>query len=425
MIITLWTLFFFFALIGIPVAFVMGLSSLFTLLLQSDIPLIVMAQRMFGGLDRFVFLAVPFFIIAGTIMTESGITWELINFSNALVGHLRGGLAHVNIVASMLFGGIQGSGNADTAAIGSILIPAMIDEGYKKGYSCAVTAASSCLAPIIPPSMMMIVYGAIAEVSVARMFAAGFIPGFIMAISMMSYSYIYSIRNGPERKGQFLISNVLKCFKTAIWSLMLPVIIMGGILSGIFTATEAGVVAAVYSIFVGLVIHRKLKLSRLKEALINAGALTAMAGMLLAMASVFNWILVYKEVPVRTAELILSISTDRNVIMLMVIVFLYIVGMFMDVMASMVILVPILAPLGIQLGYDEIHWGLVVVMSLAMGGITPPVGINLFLATGIARCKYSETAKAVLPFDLFLALVIFLIAYVPDIPLLIPRLFLD
>jgi tripartite ATP-independent transporter DctM subunit len=419
MLIILWLVFVIFIITGTPVAFVIGLASIIALIVQQDMPTIILVQTMFGGIDSFVLLAIPFFIMAGVLMNESGITQRLVDLSNSLVGHVRGGLAQVNVLASTFLGGIQGSGNADVATLGTILIPAMTIDGYPRGYSAAVTAASSLLSPIIPPSMMMIVYGAIAQVSIGKLFVGGVFPGLLMSVSMMILCYWYA-PSRPRQKQEFKAKILLRTVRAGTLALFMPVIILGGILGGVFTPTEAGVVAAVYAFIVGLVIYRKLTFGRIRKALFEATLLAGMVGILLSAASAFNWILVRHEVPVIVSNWILSLSTNRYVLVLFVILMLTLVGCIMDVMASMIILVPILAPIGPSLGFHEIQWGLMIVMAFALGAITPPIGTNIFLATAIARCPFSESVKAVMPFFIVLFVDLLIIAYVPFLTTYLP-----
>jgi len=426
MLLTMVISFFLLMIIGTPVGFSIGISSLIGLLVQSDIPLIVIPQIMFSGVDRYLFLAMPFFILTGVAMTELELTDKVVNLANALVGHMKGGLAQVNIIASVIFGGIQGSGNADTAAIGSLLIPSMIKDGYSKGYSCAVTASSSTLAPIIPPSMMMVVYGGIAEVSIGELFIAGFLPGFVMAILLMILAHFYAVRGAQKSKPKkaFAIKNVILSIIEGGPALFTAVIIVGGILGGIFTPTESGAVAAVYALLIGAFYYKTLTWKKLWKVFVSGGLITAMAGVILSCSAVFNWILTSEEIPTRILNYMFSIGLSRVGIIFAIIIFVYIVGSFMDVMASMIILVPLLAPIGVQLGYDPVNWGVLIVLLFCMGGITPPLGINLFIATSIAGCKYSETARAVIPFVFILIIAVLCVAFIPFLTLYLPNVFM-
>jgi len=399
----LWLVLSFFCLliVGIPVAVTMGLSSVIAIFNQDQVPVLIILQKVFGGMFSYPLLAIPFYMLAGQIMTDVGITQKLVNFANNIVGHVKGGLAYVNILGSLLFAGIQGSGTADCASLGVIEINSMLNAGYSKGYSCAVTAASACIGPIIPPSVMMIVYGSISGVSIGALFLAGVIPGFIMAFSMFIVCAFYAHK---EEKiivlKKFSLSRLIYSSKEAILALMMPFIIIFGIVGGIFTPTEAGVVAVVYAIFVGFFIYRTLTFRKLYKAVIKASLIVGMVGLILAFASTFNWILASEEIPNKVANYLLSLSLHRSIIFFLVILALYGVGSFMDIMASLIILVPILEPLGVKLGYNPIHWGLTIVLALCLGGITPPVGTHLFITTSIANGKLVETYKSIFPFYL-------------------------
>ena len=413
-----------FLIMGMPIAFATGLGTFAGLLFQQDIPLVVVVQRMFGGVDRYIFLAMPFFILTGVAMSELELTDKIVKIADALVGHIHGGFAQVNIVASVIFGGIQGSGNADTAAIGALLIPAMIKDGYSKGYSCAVTASSSTLAPIIPPSMMMVIYGGITGVSIGRMFLGGFLPGFLMASLLMILAYIYAIRGAQsgKRKSSFSLNKFFISLVIGGPALLIGVIIIGGILGGIFTATESGAIAAGYTLLISAFYYRNLTWKLLSRIFVKGGLITAMCGIILSCSSVFNWILTNQEVPAKILYYMFKFGLSKTYIVLLIIIFIYILGMFMSSTACMIILVPLLCPIGQQLGYDPVHWGVLTVLTFCMGGITPPLGINLFIATSIAGCKYSETVKAVIPFIFVLLIAVLFVAFVPFLSLFIPNL---
>jgi C4-dicarboxylate transporter DctM subunit len=418
--------FFILLIAGIPVAATMGLSSVIAMFNQDDIPLLIILQRMFGGLYSYPLLAIPFYMLAGTLMTEGGITQKLVDFANVLVGYIRGGLAYVNVLASLLFAGIQGSGTADCASLGVIEITAMVNAGYSKGYSCAVTAASACIGPIVPPSVMMIIYGSISGMSIGALFLAGFVPGVLMAIAMF-ITCAYKARHGeqgPMTTDKFSFRSVLHGLKEASIPLGMPLIIIGGILGGVFTPTEAGVVAAVYALVVGALVYRTLTLKGIYRAVVDTSMTVGMVGLILAFASTSNWILANAEVPTKIANYLMGVSTNPKIVLFLVIIMLYAVGCFMDIMASLLILVPILHPLGSKLGYDPLHWSIIVILVLCCGGITPPVGTHLFITTGIARGSLIDTYKAVLPFVAALFLVVLLVAYIPTLSLFIPRLFI-
>lgn len=414
-----------FIILDIPIAFSIGMSTLVGLLFQNDIPLIVIPYRMFAGLDKYLFLAMPFFILTGVAMDELNLTDKVVKIANVLVGHKKGGLAQVNIVASIIFGGIQGSGTADTAAIGSILIPSMIKEGYSKGYSAAVTAASSCLAPIIPPSMMMVIYGAIAEVSIGELFLGGYIPGLIAGVLLMIVAHIYAIRGaqaGIKRKSSFTFRDFGSSIVKGGPVFLIAIIIVGGILGGIFTPTESGAIAAGYTLLISTFYYKTLTWKGLSRIFVKGGLITAMCGIILSTASVFNWILTSAEIPAKLLSYLLKIGLSNFAVTLFIIIGVYFIGFFMDVLTAMIVLVPLLAPIGLQLGYDPVNWGVLMVILFNMGAITPPIGIGLVLSTSIAKCEYLETCRAVIPFVLILIICVFLVAFIPPLTTFLPRL---
>jgi len=380
---------------------------------------------MFCGIDKFVFLAMPFFIFTGIAMNELKLTDKVIKIADVLVGNVKGGLAQVNIVASIIFGGIQGSGTADTAAIGSLLIPSMIKEGYSKGYSAAVTASSSCLAPIIPPSMMMVIYGAIANVSIGELFLGGYIPGFIAGGLLMIVAYIYAVRGsqtGIKHRSSFSFRTFWCSVVQGGPVLLVAIIIVGGILGGTFTPTESGAIAAGYTLLISAFYYKTFTWKRLSRTSVRAGLITAMCGVILSAASVFNWILTSEEIPNKLLNYMCKMGLPNLAIVLIIIGAVYFIGFFMSTLTAMIVLVPLLAPIGLQLGYDPVNWGVLMVILFNMGAITPPVGVGLVVSTSIAECEYIETCKAVIPFVLVLVICVFLVAFVPPLTTFLPKL---
>ena len=411
-----------FLVLGIPIAFVLGLTSFVALLYSGNIPLLLMPKEMFSGTDSFPLLAVPFFMLAGNLMNVGGITKRLVNFCNILLGYIRGGLALVNVVASMFFAGITGAAVADTSALGSILIPAMTEEGYDKDFSAAVTAASSTVGPIIPPSIPMVILGTVGELSVGALFLAGVIPGIMVGLSLLVVAYGIS-RKRNYRKGK--IKSVKAFFyglKDALLALLMPAIIMGGILGGIFTPTEAAVVAVVYAFIVSFVVYREIRWKDLPKVLIDSVVTTSIIMLVIANSAIFGWILANHQVPQAVAQIFLSISSNKWVIFLMINIFLLFVGTFMETTASLIILTPILLPLAVQVGIDPIHFGLVMVLNLVIGLITPPLGVCLFVACSIAKITLEQIVKAILPFLIAVISILFLVTYIPELSLWIPRM---
>jgi C4-dicarboxylate transporter DctM subunit len=424
MALSLLFVFFLSVLIGIPIAFCLGITGLVGLWQGGAVTFQLVPQRIFTGLDIFPLMAIPLFILAGELMDAGGITRRLVNFSNLLVGHLRGGLAHTTIVASMFLSGISGAGVADAAALGSILIPAMEKEGYKTEMAAAVVASASVNGPIIPPSITMVVYACTVGVSVGGMFAAGFIPGVLLGLGLMVVVYILARRSSlAYRKQRAGIGQILRGSWEAVLALVMPLIILGGILSGIFTATEAAAVAVFYAFVVGILIYRQIRWDQLRQIIINSGITTSIILFIIATANILAWVLASQRVPQHLSAFFLSLGTNPYFVLFMVNVFLFIVGMFMETGAAVILLAPILHPALVSLGLHPLHVGLVFVLNLSIGLITPPVGVCLFVACTIARISIETLTKAILPFLLIEVVVLMIVSFLPEIVLIIPRLF--
>lgn len=409
--------------VGMPVALAMGISALMVVVLRGEVAPMVLAQRMFVGVDSLPLLAIPFFILAGELMERGGISLRLIRFAAALIGHVKGGLGMVTIVASMIFAGISGSAAADTSAIGSIMMPAMIKRGYKRGFVVTLQASAGTIGPIIPPSILMIVYGSMTNLSIGQLFLAGVVPGVLVGLSLMALTYYYAVKDGYEGEARVGIKETASAFWNALPALALPFAIIGGILGGIFTATEAGVSAVVYALIVGFFVYRDLKPRELPQILARA-AMTSMGLMfIVANAAMFGWVLAREEFPRLTVGLLTSLTTDPNVIILLIIAFLALVGCFIETMAAMIILVPVLFATGAAYHFDPVHFAMVIVVMLLIGTITPPVGILLYLTCSMTRTPIAEAMKYVIPFAGAMLAVVILIAYVPELTLFIPRLF--
>ena len=409
--------------LGVPIAFALCLTTLFYLIVKNDAAFFPMiAQQLYEGMDLYLLLAIPFFIFAGEIMRSAGMTKNLVRFSNALVGHFRGGLAYVNIVASIFFSGVTGSAVADTSAIGSVMIPSMEEEGYDLDFSAAVTAASSVIGPIIPPSILMIIYSAVMDTSVAAMFAAGFIPGILVGLSLCALSYYYSKkRNYPKRDKRVTLREFLTSIAGALVPLMMPIIILGGILSGIFTPTEAAAVAVFYGLVVGF-LSKGLKLSMIPKIMLNTVLVSATILFVIASAKTIGWLFVIEQIPQAFANIFVTITQNRYIFLFIVNILLFIVGMIMDPAVSILILGPILAPAAINMGVHPLHFALIMCINLTIGLATPPLGFILYVTCGIADLSVERLSKAIFPFILVEASVVFLVTYVPFIPLWIPKL---
>ncbi|MCD6362686.1 MAG: TRAP transporter large permease [Synergistetes bacterium] len=407
--------------LGIPLAFVLGITG-FVCIFAMGVPLQVVTQRMFTGIDSFPLMAVPFFILAGELMNRGGTTIRIIRFANSLVGHIKGGLAHTNVVANMLFAGISGSAVADASAIGSIMIPAMEKNGYETDFSAALTSAAATIGPIIPPSIIMVIYGVSVGVSIGGLFAAGFIPGVMLGLALMFVVFLESrTRNYPAVES-FSLGRVWAEFKKAFWALLSPIIILGGILFGVFTPTEAAAVAVIYSFIIGMFIFKELKWRDLPNILLQSGITMAAILLIISMANVFAWVIAANMIPYKIAMAFLSISHNKYVFLLIINIFLLIVGMFMETGAAIIILAPILAPIAAKVGIHPLHFGFMMVLNLAIGMATPPVGVCLFVSCGITGLSLEKIASAVYKFVIAEIIVLAIVAYIEPISLFLPRL---
>lgn len=410
-------------LIGVPVALCLGLASLVALVVWWKVPLILIPQRMFTGVDSFVLMAVPFFMLAGELMGFSGILSRLLAFADAIVGRIRGGLAHVNILSSMIFAGISGSAVADASALGSALIPSM-RKIYGNQFASAVCAGAATIGPIIPPSIPMLVYALVANVSVAGLFLAGVIPGIVVGLGLMLIAGIIAKRrNYPTRVEKLTFPEVSRRTWAAIPALIMPIIVLGGILGGIVTPTEAGAVAVLYAICVGFLVTGELKWRHFSPALLRSAVGTAIVFILIATSNVVSWLLSAAQVPVLAGELIRSISDNPLVFLLLVNLLLLVVGSFLDNLAAMIMLAPILHPIAISFGIDPLHFGFIFVMNGVIGMLTPPFGIILFVVSAIARIPLMTLARAVFPFLVWQIIVLLLCTYIPIMPMWLPRVF--
>ena len=406
---------------GIPLALVMGITG-FSVILAMGVPLQLVAQRMFTGIDSFPLMAVPFFILAGDLMNRGGTTVRIIGFANSLVGHIRGGLAHACIVANMIFAGISGSAVADASAIGSIMIPSMEKNGYDLDFSAALNSAAATIGPIIPPSIIMVIYGVSVNVSVGGLFAAGFIPGIILGLVLMLVVSRVSKKKNYAMSEGFSGARVRKELKSSVWALMAPVIILGGILGGVFTPTEAAAVAVIYSFFVGKFVFKEITWKDLPGILFQSGITTGAILLIISLANVFAWVIAANQIPVKLSSMFLSATSNPYVFLLIVNILLLIVGMFMETGAAIILLAPILAPIATQLGIHPLHFGFMMVLNLAIGMATPPVGVCLFVSCGITGLSLEKVSAAVMRFVLAQIAILVLVTYVAPISLFLPRL---
>ncbi len=410
--------------IGVPIAFGLAFASAAYLFANPSIPMTLIAQRLFTGLDVYPFMAVPFFILAGELMNSTGITKRLVRLADVLVGHLQGGLAHVNIVTSMFFAGITGSAVADTSAIGSMLIPAMNEEGYDEDFSAAVTVSSSVIGPIIPPSIPFVIYSLISGTSVAALFLAGVIPGILLGFGLMGVTFIIARkRNYPKNARRATVREMFVALVAAFIPLLMPVIILGGILSGVFTATEASGIAVVYALIVGGFVFHKLDLRTLKDIAVRTAKTTGVVFIVIASAAIFNWVLAIEQIPQQMAAIVGDLVASPVALLFWINIVLLILGTFVEGTAAMIITVPVLIQITAPFGIHPVTLGAVVVINLMIGLITPPLGLCLFVVCGLTKLKLEEVARAVLPFLGIEIVVLLLVTYIEPITLWLPQLF--
>ena len=419
-------LFFSLMLIGLPIGYVLGVAGVAGLVQVGGENFLTMApKRFFEGLDLFTFMAMPFFILAGELMNRTGITNRIVEFAESLVGHFRGGLAHSNMVASVLFAGMTGAAVSDTAAFGNTLVPAMVRQGYTRSFSCAVTVAGSIIGPTIPPSNLMIIYGSLMGVSIAGLFAAGILPGLLICLVCMVYiAAVGKRKNLPLSDHGFNLGRIWASFKSSFLALLMPAIILGGILGGIVTPTEAAAVAVFYAFVLGVFVYRSLSFDIVVQTLIRTSLITGVVFLIIASASILSWWMTFMQIPQSIAKLFLSISRDPHMIIVMILALLLIIGMFMDINAALIILAPVLAPLTAAIGMDPVHAGIMIVLALNISLMTPPVGACLFVICSITGERIEKISRDLWPFILLEVAVLILIAFWPTMTLFVPRLIL-
>lgn len=400
--------------IGVPIAFGMGSASLVFMQLN-DIPLAVAAQKFFSNTQSFSFLAVPFFILAGNLMVESGIAKKLINFASVLVRQLPGGLGCVSVVTSMIMAGISGSSVADASSVGAILIPEMTDRGYPKSFSAAINATSSVVGIIIPPSSTMIVISYITGLSVAKMFLAGAIPGILIGLAYLIVTVVMALKNNYPREERAPMKEIMAATIDAAWAMLFPIFMLGSIILGIATPTESASICVIYSLILGLFVYRSLDIKKIFRALQASAIGTTVVMMVVCTATIMQWILVSNNIPTMIADFLLGLNLPNALLLLVMVLILFFAGMVMDNVPNLYIFLPIFMPIAIGMGMDPIHMSIVVLCSLAMGLFTPPVGTTLFISCNIAGISIEECVKDLIPFFIVGALVILLVAYCPPL----------
>ena len=407
----------------VPIGFSIGLAVVIYSLVTGTVDLGFIASGLFSSCDSFPLMAIPFFILAGTLMEGGGLSRRLVLFFDSLIGHKTGGLAIVTVVACLFFGAISGSGPATTAAIGCIMVPTMVEMGYDKKFAMALVAASGCLGVIIPPSIPMVMYGISTNASISTMFMAGFLPGILLGGLLIIVAFYYSKINGYTGNGlEFSWARVWERFKDAFWALMVPVIILGGIYSGLFTPTEAAVISVVYGLLVGAFIYKELDLKNLYKKFAEAGNTHGNVNIIVGTSTILGRVLILEQIPPMIANSMISLADNKIMILILINILLLIVGCLLETTSSILILAPILYPVAAYYGIDIIHFGIIMVVNLAIGFITPPVGVNLFVACGIGGIPFVELVRRIVPFLIALLIGLVIITYVPAISMTIPRL---
>ena len=408
-------------LLRVPIAFSLALSS-FAYILYSGLPPVLLMHNMVNGMDSFPLLSIPFFILAGALMNGAGITARIFGFARAVVGWMHGGLGHVNVGASIIFAGMSGAAVADAGGLGAIEVKAMREAGYDDDFSVGVTAASSTIGPIIPPSLPLVIFGVMASVSIGKLFVAGIVPGLLMAAALSAMIWWISRSRNYPRDVAFSVRTVATRFRAAFLPLMTPVIIVGGIVSGAFTPTEAAICAAAYALLLGVVLYGSLTRRKLAVISLETIETTAAIMMIVGAATVFAWILTANQVAARFAEFVLSFTDNKTVVLLLIMGVVLIVGLFMETIAAISILVPVLMPVATQFGIDPVHLGIIVILNLMLGLLTPPVGMVLFVLARVSKVPFEQCVRATLPFLAPLLAVLLLLSFVPGLVLWLPDL---
>lgn len=406
----------------VPIAIGTGLATVVGIVVVGTLPLAVAVQRMFVGIDTFTLIAVPLFILTGRMMALGGITSDLINLSRVLVGYLRGGLAYINIVSSMFFAGITGSAASDTSSVGAILIPAMVEKGYERDFSVAVTATSSTIGVMIPPSIPMVIYGVASGSSIGRLFLGGVVPGVLVGLSLMAVTFVFARKRNYPVEERVSFGASIRIVMKGVPALFTIVIIVGGIVTGMFTPTEAAGIAALYSFLLGVLYYRELKLRDIPQILVEVATTTGMVALMIATASALGWLFANQGIPQLIGNALLSVTENRIIILLLINALLLFVGTWLDLSPAVIIFTPILLPIVTVLGIDPVHFGVIMVVNLAIGLFTPPVGVCLFVSCGIANISITDTIRAFLPYFFTMIGVLMLITYVPELVMYLPNL---
>ena len=423
MTVTLFTVFFFLLVIGAPIVFAIGAGTALSLMI-GGIPLAILPQKIFSGLAHFPYLAVPLFVLAGMLMETGGISKRIVDLSNAMVGHIRGGMGMVVMVATIFFSDISGSSAADTAAIGSVMIPPMKKRGYNPSFAAALVTSAGGMGVLIPPCLTMVVFGSLTNTSIGALFLAGFVPGIGMGLILMLLTYIIARKKNFPREKRATLKELLVAVKRSFLSLFMGVIILGGIIMGIFTATEAAAVAVMYGFFLSVIFYREIKLSQIPEILWKSAVISGVVMLVVGISYAFGWVIAKEQIPMKLANFMLNLPGGKLMFLLAVNVLLLTMGMFFDASLSVVILVPILFPVAVKLGIHPVHFGTVVVMNLGIGFTTPPFGLSLFIASSIANVPISSVIKPIVPYILTMIAFLLVVTYVPWFSLVLPKIFM-
>ena len=410
--------------LGVPVAVAMGVAGAGAIWLATNLPMVVVGQRMLVILDSFPFLALPFFVVAGLLMERGGITRRLIDFSGLFVGRLTGGLAHVLIGTNLIMAGASGSATADCAATGTVLIPALARAGYSRAFACALTAAASTVGPIVPPSIMFVLFGAIASVSIGRLFVGGALPGLLMGIYLMIAAHLIAKRRRYPKLPPVSLPAALRIARDALPAVLMPIVVLGGIVAGIFTPTEAGAIAAGYALVLSVAVYRELPLSAVPGVLARGGIVTGAIMLIVSAASLFGWLLAREQAPQMLARGFTALSDDPLVFLFVFNVALLVLGCFFEAVSLLILVTPVIMPVVTSVGIDPVHFGVVMTLNLMIGLLTPPVGMNMFIVCAIGGISIREYTREVVPFVVALLLVLGLITYVPALVLFLPNLLL-
>lgn len=422
MLITAFGLFFLFLLLGVPIAFSLGLGSVVAIFMDDKVSSMLIAQKLFSSINSFSLMAIPFFMLSGELMEAGGISKRLVNIAKAFVGHITGGIGMVDIGTSVLFAGVSGSAAADTAAVGSMLIPSMLKNGYPRGLAAVIQACAGSLGPIIPPSLTMIIYCSLTGLSIGECFMAGVIPGLMIGLGVAVVTYGYAKKMGIRGDERVPFKERLAAVKDGILAIIMPLIIIGGIVSGVFTPTESGAIAVVYALVIGLFVYKEFKITDLPKIFLKAASMTGMALLIVAGASIFSWLVAFEKFPKMIITFLTGLTDSKYVIMILLVLFLLFVGMFIETLSATIICAPILMPVAAQYGIDAIQFALIMVITLVYAGVTPPVGGVLFITMGIAKAKMKDALKYLGPYLGIICVVVLLLIFVPQVSLILPRM---